>query len=450
MLFNYIKRNIFPALILTSAFMGTNVNAQERDTLEHDLSLSFQFRPKLEFRDGNFRPLVKGEKPAALISDRIRLKFDYSYKNVLAIRVTPQAVNVWGQANMVQGAENSGNKLGLFETWAKIRISPSWYTQVGRQVISLDDERLFGELDWAQGGRAHDAVSIHFSKNKYELKGFFAYNQNYKTLYGNNLSNPSGNLYATNDAFPHKWMQTVWASFPLSEASKITAVVANLGFQNTTAANQNAPDYFMQTYGANYFLKTKKVDAQVAAYFQGGRNAGGKITEAYMGALNVAYNINNQWNIGIGSDIVSGNNVGSAQKRNTAFNPIFHTGHKFYGHMDYYYAGNGHSNAGLSDSYLKVGFKTEKGFGLNLIVHQFFTVNKVESLTQNYDANLGQEIDLLFNYKINKFVSILGGYSFYITTPTINYLKNVVNGKSYQQWAWFALNVNPTLLKIRK
>ncbi|HND46763.1 MAG TPA: hypothetical protein PLC61_10255, partial [Chitinophagales bacterium] len=156
-LYNTSKLLSFIVLLLVVNFS----NAEEQDSVKNNtFSMSGQFRPRFELRDGAFRPLLKNEKPAALVSDRIRLTFDYAYKNVFSLRITPQAVSVWGQATMTQGAEDKGSKFSIFETWAQVYASPEWSFKLGRQVISLDDERFFGELDWAQGGRVHDALSI--------------------------------------------------------------------------------------------------------------------------------------------------------------------------------------------------------------------------------------------------------------------------------------------------
>jgi hypothetical protein len=48
---------------------------------------------------------------------------------------------------------------------------------------------------------------------KIDLKAYFAYNQNYNDLYGNNLSNPSGSLYNPQGGIPYKWMQTIWGKY---------------------------------------------------------------------------------------------------------------------------------------------------------------------------------------------------------------------------------------------
>lgn len=446
----HCKKHHFFLLIAAILSSAWNAIAQESDTKENKFILSAQLQPRFEIRDGAFRPLTPTEKPAAFISERIRLTMDYSYGDAFSIRISPQSVGIWGQANMVQGAENSGNQLSLFEAWAKLNITDAWNVKVGRQVISLDDERFFGELDWAQGARAHDAASIHFHQSKWDVKGFFAYNQNYKTLYSNNLSNPTGNLYNTTDAFSYKWMQTIWSSYQFNKKSKLSLLATNLGLQQARATSLDTPTYYSQTFGANYFYNDKKLIGNASAYYQMGKNATGINTQAYLVAIGVGYNLTKNWNVGMGSELVSGNDIGKAQTNNTAFNPYFHTGHKFYGTMDYYYVGNAHKNVGLFDNFVKVNYKTAKGNMVNLAFHQFFTPNTVlDNTNHEYRKNLGQEVDLSFSYKVYPFVNLSGGYSFYLVTPTVNYLKNTPTAHTYQQWFWLSLKVTPTLLKSK-
>ncbi len=443
----HIKIYSFISLFFIIGINPQKLQAQEQ---ENSIQVSSQLRPRFELRDGAFRPLAPNEKPAALISERIRLNFDYSYSDLLSVRISPQTVSVWGQANMVQGAENSGNRFALYEAWTKLNINSEFNFKIGRQVISLDDERFFGELDWAQGGRVHDALSVNFKKDNYEVRGFLAYNQNYKTLYGNNLSNPTGNLYSASDATPYKLMQTIWAAVPVGKYSKFTFLGTNLGFQQALPTTKDTLTIYAQTAGVNFFHNSKKVTANGSFYYQYSDNPKGLQTNAFLVAASASYNFNKKWNMGLGSDFVSGNDVGVVLNENNAFNPYFHTGHKFYGNMDYYYAGNGHKNAGLSDNYLKLNFKSSEGHTFSAALHQFCTPNTITDSTKKiYNRDLGQELDLSFSLKLNKFANFMGGYSFYLNTPTLNFLKNVPLGKEYQQWLWLSLNVNPTLIKSK-
>ncbi|KXK43900.1 MAG: hypothetical protein UZ11_BCD004000337 [Bacteroidetes bacterium OLB11] len=449
MLFSFFNTKIkqYTFLCILISFFSIKSSAQDQ---ENEVQISGQLRTRFELRDGAFRPLATNEKPAALISERIRLKLDYNYSDLISVRISPQTVSIWGQANMVQGSENSGNRFALYEAWTKLNVNPEFNIKLGRQVISLDDERIFGELDWAQGGRVHDAISLHFNMNKYEVKGFVSYNQNYKTLYGNNLSNPTGNLYSNTDAFPYKLMQTVWASIPLGKYSKLTFLGTNLGFQQAQTTTKDTVTIYAQTAGANFFHNSKKVTANASLYYQYSNNPKGLQTNAYLVAAYAAYHFDKKWDLGIGSDFVSGNDVGTSISENNSFNPYFHTGHKFYGYMDYYYSGNTHKNAGLSDTYLKLNYKSKDGHGFSAAFHQFYTPNQVIDTSKKvYNGDLGQELDLSFSYKINKFATLMGGYSFYLNTPTLNYLKSVPLGKEYQQWAWLSLNVNPTFIKSK-
>src|SRR5699024_5361811 len=79
----------------------------------------------------------------------------------------------------------------------------------------------------------------------------------------------------------------------------------------------------------------------------------------------------------IRSEFLSANYTDKSLKENRAFNPYFHTGHKFYGAMDYYHVGYSHGNVGLSDNYLNVHYKHGNGYSIGLTFHQFFTPNKV-------------------------------------------------------------------------
>lgn len=422
--------------------------SQSNDSTTNNVKVQIQFRPRLELRDGAFKPLAKKEEPAVLISERIRLNIDYSYKKIFTLKLSPQSVGVWGQANGVQTAESGGNKIALFEAWTNFFLNNKWDIKLGRQVISLDDERFFGELDWAQGGRAHDAVMVQFKKNKWNLKSYLAFNQNYKALYNNNTNNPSGNLFNNTDAIPYKTMQTVWANVKINKTENLSLLVTNIGFQQANSANNtNATVNYSQTFGANYFNTKEAVSGNISAYFQTGKNNNGAKTQAFLVAGNVGFKINNKLKLTIGSDWVSGNDVGQIQPSTTnkSFNPYFHTGHKFYGNMDYFFAGSSHKNAGLLDNYFTLQVKATSKLNTTIAIHQFSTTNKVNNINVALKKNLGQEADISFAYKPNSFTSIIGGYSFYLTTPTIHFLKNTTGSKDYQQWLWISVNVSPTI-----
>lgn len=431
---------------LTFLFL-TNVNGQNEFNPKNEFTMKLQLRPKLEIRDGAFSPHVKGDEVAGLISQRSRMTMQYKYNDVLTIKISPQLVSVWGQDPLTQGA-GINNGFGLFESWAKIRLDSFSGIVIGRQVIALDDERFFGELDWKQGGRSFDAVSYQLDKEKISFKGYAAYNQNYRQLYDNNLSNPTGNLFSPVGAAPYKWMQTLWTKYSFNEKNNISLLATNLGFQNASNVDDTAKTVYNQTFGLNYFNTYSTWNLNISAYYQTGKNASEKKVSAYMLALGLNKKIANKMNLGLGAELLSGDDYGVNAGESKIFTPYFATGHKFYGSMDYYYAGSSHKGVGLGDFFIKANYASGSKWTWNLALHQFVTPNNVISLLKEYNKNLGQEADLAFAYKIYKDVTLKGGYSAYFTTSTINFLKNSIQSKKIQNFAWLSLNIQPQVLKF--
>lgn len=368
----------------------------------------------------------------------------------MSLQLSPQNVAIWGQEALTQGA-GANNGLAFFEAWAKLRMSPAAQLQIGRQVISLDDERFFGALDWAQGGRSHDAVSFQFQKNKLEFKAHAAFSQNYRELYGNNLSNPSGALFSSKGAANYKWMQNVWGKYNFDKQNSLRLLINNLGFQDAESkTDESAKTYFTQTFGANYFHTGTEWKYSVSSYYQAGKNQQGVKTNAYLLAANVEKMLTSQWSLALGSDLLSGNNAnGASQKGNHAFIPYFGTNHKFYGSMDYYYSGNAHKNTGLSDTYLKAGYKPDAQWMFALAAHQFISPVALKEGASELSANLGQEFDFDLNYNMHSYISLAGGYSVYAVTSSTRFLKSIASSHSLQHWVWCTLNVNAAILKLK-
>ncbi|MCB0508030.1 MAG: hypothetical protein KDD21_07020 [Bacteroidetes bacterium] len=441
-----IRISIFLFLLTSCMF----VNAQDSIVKVHEFVISAQVRPEFEMRYGYHKPTISGLKPAALISQRNRIGLNYNYKQLLSLRLIPQYIFIWGQDGLSQG-KSTQNTFSLFEVWIKLQPTKAISFTIGRQVIALDDERFFGESDFGQSGRAHDALSFQFKQKKIDLRAFFAYNQNYKELYGNSIGNTSGSLYTSKNATPYKWMQTAWAGVKFNDKNKMSFLFSNFGYQEAKSSSDSAKTHFSQTIGVNYFYADSLWSLNASAYFQGGKNKDGVKTNAYLLAFLLNRRIGRKWNVGFGTDFLSGNAVGYAPKKsNHAFSPAYGTNHKFYGSMDYFFAGNAHKNTGLADIYAKVGFNPTKKSLITLAFHQFLSPNKMQdSSNRAYKRNLGQEIDFGFKYQAYKFVKVSGAYSLYITTPSILFLKDIPNARKVQHWLWLSLDVNLDIFKFR-
>ena len=65
----------------------------------------------------------------------------------LGVHLSLQNVNIWGQAPQIQVTDKTGG-LSVFEAYAVFPLADKFSAKVGRQMIALDDDRIFGSLDW--------------------------------------------------------------------------------------------------------------------------------------------------------------------------------------------------------------------------------------------------------------------------------------------------------------
>lgn len=424
---------LFFSLILFSA---TSLLAQNDS---EELRLNIQLRPRAEFRNGIFTPILEGQKPASFAVQRSRIGLTYLKNQYLKIGISTQVVSVWGNDPQVQ---TTANDISLYEAWAQLYFNPTWSLKVGRQVFSYDDERILGALDWNNAGRKHDAALLAFNKKKFTVNAAFAFNQNAEkvtnTYFDNTLSQP------------YKAMEFLWMKYEFSPSLSASAIALNVATQNkidSSIAN-------LQTLGGNIYYNKNKLGITGTYYYQTGRaplpNAPSVKTDAWMASIKAMYNISKNTGLGIGSDYLSGRDMNAASSKITYFNPLYGTGHKFYGAMDYFFVSSGNNNVGLWDSYLNFNLNNIRKLSWQVALHHFEAASQVTNYSGGKASSaLGNEADITFNYKVMKDVKLSGGYSQMFTNPSMKYVKNITANqsmKSLQNWVWLSININPDIL----
>ena len=404
----------------------------------NEFTLSAQLRPRFEYRNGAYRPLVEGESPAILTNNRTRLNFDYKHTDRLHLYISLQNVNVWGQAQQIQAVDRTGG-MSVFEAYAEFPLVNTLSAKVGRQMIVLDDDRIFGSLDWHPAGRSHDAVNLNWTPSeKLTLRGFFAYNQSGSTVTPTlNVNTPSGQNFTPKLGQDYQHLQALHAHYSISEAHQLSLLFANLGYRTNDSADQN-----MQTFGAHYTGKSNQLTYGASAYMQTGKNAVGADKSAYMFAVNAGYKFSPIFGLTAGVDYLSGN-ASDDNSKDKKFNPFSGTNHKFYGFMDYYYVGFTPS-VGLLNPYLTANVRTGEKSNLSATYHFFAPAAKFEVGGKKY-SSYGSEIDLVYNLKVQPFIGLQVGYSTYFANDGTKALKGTANQRGYQDWFWCSLNINPKL-----
>jgi hypothetical protein len=438
-----LTAKIFFALILVVAGR-LHVNAQ--------FSLSAQVRARGELRDGQGAPLPKGSEPAAFISQRSRLSAGFAgYR--LKLGLTLQDVRVWGQdiSQINKNTIEANNGLMLHEAWAEILFSDttnktsSFSMKLGRQEIIYDDHRLLGNLDWLQQARRHDALVLKYELNKWSLHLGAAYNQNKENASGTIYNNSSpGYAATTNGGTMYKSMEFLYAGKKLEKGSASFLLFSDqfnryeMQTVQGTSAKSFLPGVWARVTTGFYFVNSfKEVDLSACAYYQTGKNNVGQKLDAVMASLSAQHSFG-KFSIGPGIDYTSGGGDGIKSK---SFDPLYGTAHKFWGYMDYFYAGSPFGQGGLVDYYLKAKLKTSSRFGATADYHHF------NSATGN-NKNLGDEIDLVGTFALTKQISIEGGYSHYFSTAllTSSAVKNVSDARASANWAYVMINIKPEFL----
>lgn len=390
---------------------------------ENQFTVDAQLRTRGEYNNGAGTPRNEGQLPATFINNRARLSFGYQRGDNLELKFSAQHTGIWGQNDMnVEDGQASVN-----EAWAKLKFGDGFFAQLGRQQLVYDDERILGGLDWHVSGNWHDALRLGYESQQNKVHLILAFNQ---------ADNNRGNYY--DGPMPYKAMQTLWYHYQASGTPLgISLMAMNLGREAGVAGNGKTK--YMQTLGTDITYKPSDFDIHGAFYYQMGKNAADTKVSAWMASAKVGYKIDPVWGVNVGYDYRSGND-GDGDK-DKAFDQLFGTHHKFYGFMDYFLRS---VPLGLHDIQAGVTAKPSKKTSLLLNYHYFSTAQKAA----NDKKNLGHEIDLQVTTTLMKNVTLMAGYSTMFGTETMDLVKGG-NHKSWQDWAWVTLNINPRIFSTK-
>ncbi|MGV3509062.1 MAG: alginate export family protein [Sphingobacteriaceae bacterium] len=374
--------------------------------------------------------------------------------------------------------------------------------KIGRQELIYDDARLIGNLDWLQQARRFDMALLKAVHHGWQVDLGYAYNQNTDGFGVIGTNYVPGNVpqYVKNDI--GVLVPTPGGMVPLTAANGNSSAAGNPTYTNppgTNAANQDYKNFqslyiskkINQTkisilairdafskyeavtvaagggnvYGRNFNVKGTneryttglmisptfgnasgfgKIAVQAAAYLQSGNDRDGKKLEAYHYTVAATYG-KGKFTAGPGLDVLSGNKTSTPATESKRFDPLYGTPHKFWGYMDYFYAGTNSPSAGLVNYYLKSKY-TANTFFITVDYHHFSVPNAMAATTQK---DLGDEIDMAVNYTLNKFTSIELGYSMmFAARDAMSAAKGqtLSNLDKIGKWGYLMINIKPDFL----
>lgn len=389
--------------------------------------LNAELRPRAEYRHGYQTLIPDNVDAATFVSQRSRLNFAYT-SDKLNVYMSVQNVRVWGDVGTLSASDKNGT--AIHEAWASVILDSTFLLKMGRQEIVYDDSRIFGNVDWAQTGRSHDAFLATFSPNRNNRLDFgVAINEQDETLFKTDY-----------DVKNYKGFQYVWYHTKIDNVA-FSFLALNTGFTFDNVGKQDV-DY-NQTLGTYISFGKAKLKIDASAYYQTGKIANRDLS-AFNFAGNVHYNFQPNLTVGLGAEYLSGTDMNTTDTDLKSFNPLFGTNHKFNGWMDYFYVGNHINNVGLVDINLPLKYQKEK-LTLQVIPHMFSSAaTVVDTIGNESDAYLGTEIDFSVGYKIASNVNFQAGYSHMFATDTMEILKGG-NKDNTNNWAWAMFTFKPKL-----
>ena len=409
--------------ISTSVLFSLSLYAQ--------FTLSAEIRPRTEHRNGFKTPRQAGDQVAFFTEQRSRLNLNF-IDSSFTFRLSLQDVRVWGEVNQIFKQED-GNTF-LSESWVQYHFSPFWDVKLGRQIISYDNQRYLGGLEWAQQGRRHDALLFIYNEMSkgVRLDIGFAFNSDDDIPEPQNIQSPSASFYSGNN---YKHMQYAWWN-KKTDKLDISILAMNLGYQidENTVSNR-------QTFGTYGKSKGSKLRFGWDLYLQTGKQ-GNSTVNAFLAGTNVTYKPKSI-PLTLGIEFISGKDDTDDSSDIRHFRPDFGTNHAFNGLMDYFFVGPANGTVGVRDLYIKAKFPINKS-SLSAHAHQFYTGSaQVDNTGNELSSRMGTEFDFVYALPIRKDINFNLGFSFLIASDTMKTLRN--RTETFNTWGWAMITFKPTL-----
>ena len=398
------------------------------------LNLSGELRPRPEYRNGYRQLRNDGDKSSSLIIQRTRINLDYKMES-MRFMVSVQDVRTWGTTPQLN---SSDTYLALHQAWGEIMLTDQFSLKLGRQELVYDDNRIFGNVGWAQQSRSHD-LGVFKYENNFKLHVGIAYNQ-YKT------NNPTSIIDYRRyyKSFQFAWFNKEFSNFEMS------VLFLNNGLQAYDGVVLLEETRYSQTIGTFVKSNISGIAINGSFYYQMGKDGFDKSLSAYNFSLNASYNFNEVFTLKAGLELLSGTSYDADIDKNNSFTPFYGTNHKFNGFMDYFYVGNHVDGIGLNDFNASMVWKSGKWKAVGTAHYFMSNANQLDVTTgESASAGLGTELDLTLGYKFNDWINFTAGYSQMFATSSMEILKGG-NKDVTNNWAYLMITLKPKFLDTSK
>lgn len=412
--------------------------AQEKEkrvfhSLFDSIDISSEFRPRFEFRHGYQKLRNTADAPIYHVNQRARLNGMFQSEK-FSFYTSIQDVRIWGD----EDTRATSGGLMIFEVYVEPRLSKHSTLRIGRQMITLDDERLFARNDWRPQGGKHDALRLFQKNAKIQVQTFVAYNQNYESV-KTGLFDPGFETYVFLAA------NHIKTGFK-NDQVQLTILNFIDGYQNPN----NSAIYSTATSGGTIKYKSKRLVAKAEGYVQYGHIENGQRHLAYFANPEIEIRWS-KFKSTAGLEYLSGTNNGDTVNTSNAFLARYGAFHQHNGRMDYTARQVRTINhEGIVDWYWRNWFTASEKIKVGLESHAFAISSEQSKLSnQGLGSFLGVELDMSFHWKPNTYTEIEFAYM----TMLANSSRSVLYGGNHsvmQQFGFIQASFTPQIFSYRR
>jgi hypothetical protein len=398
-----------------------------------DITLSGQYRLRGEFRDkGTF---TKNDSQSSDYLQRVRLTADAEVSDDVSARITIQDTKKWGDGtvgdsgpSLIDGDNSSS--LDLQEAYLSINnlLGQPVSLKAGTQVINLGDQRLVGAFGWDNRTRSFDALRFDHKSDAFDL------------LFVSSKINENGDdndqdfyiLQGTIKTIPDNTLEVYAMLLRDGNGGVGNAFIGN----NTAAAIDPNGTQTLWTYGFRLKGAFSGVDYTLEVPFQSGEiNQSAGATnydiDAMAYAIRLGYKVPTSMDLKVGFEYAHADgDSNNADNKIETFSNLFPTNHGHFGisdrqgwrNMDAWSinaATKVNDKLSLKVAYWAFSLAEEKD-ALYGAANWNTSSSLVGANSANTKDEVGSEIDIVANYKLNSAVKAQLGLSRYFTGDFID------------------------------
>jgi hypothetical protein len=351
-----------------------------------------------------------GEPARLLLTHRARIGGAASL-DLFDFVISVQDVQAWGEARPDNGLPE--RSLHVYETYVGFHLGDALEARVGRQGVSMANERLIGKAEFAMQARAYDAVRVILTTPElvWSTFGGFVVHDLAPPFVGDTLIG----------ATALEWRPTDW-------------VRVAPAFIYDGHVGDPANDRQRGTFGARIDGGAAGFGYEVEGFGQVTRLEDASMSFGMMSAARLTYSMKAPLNpkLGVLTDVISGRAPGAPRGDLAPFDTINGTNHAFYGHADLFTALPAHTKGrGLVDSAATLWIHEGPWSGL-LALHAFAPFSFNGPGLPFY----GIEPNVFGSYKPMRSLAFEGGCALFIPVGSA-----LDRGPSPAAWAYLQVQV---------